>query len=101
MILFLSSKRRRLEARNLAVILTFILTFIPFTTFTTYLQHKRPALQNKRVEVLRTDLGPEEFSGLSRNGSQDRKTVENDFYNWLRPNEFFLTLFLVWCGIDR
>lgn len=32
---------------------------------------------------------------------QDRKTVKNDFYNFLRPDEFVLTLFLVWCGIDR
>ena len=42
-ILFVSSKRRRLEARNVAV----ILIFIPFTTY------KRTGLQNKQVGVLR------------------------------------------------
>ena len=42
-ILFLSSKRRRLEVRNFAV----IFIFIPFTTY-----EKKTALQNKEVGVL-------------------------------------------------
>jgi len=45
MILFISSKRRLLKARDFAII--FIFSFIPFTT------HERPALQNKQVVLLR------------------------------------------------
>ena len=57
-ILFVSSKRRRLEARNFAVI------FVLFP-----LQHmKRPALQDKQVVLYEWLFGPEKFSGLSRNG---------------------------------
>ena len=53
MILFASSKRRRLEARNFAV----VLIFIP-------LKHmKRPALQNKRVGVLGMALRAREVFG--------------------------------------
>ena len=59
-ILFVSSKLRRLGARNFAV--TFI--FIPFITY------ERPALQNKQVGVYEWLFGPEKFSGPSRNGSR-------------------------------
>ena len=53
--LFLSSKRRHLEARNLAV----IFISIPFTTY------EKTSFKNKRVAI-----GPEKFSRLSRNGPQ-------------------------------
>ena len=62
-ILFVSSKLRRLEARNFAVI------FILFP-----LQHtKRPDLQNKQVRVLRMAFRARKVSGLSRNRPQDLK----------------------------
>ena len=59
-ILFVSSKRRRLEARNLEV----VFIFIPFTTY------------EKTGRISGSDFyerlfGPEKFSGLSRNGPQD------------------------------
>ena len=60
-VLFVSSKRRRLKARNFAV----ILIFLPFATY-----EKTPALQKERVGVLGTAAGPETFSGLSRSGPQ-------------------------------
>ena len=52
-ILFVSLKRKRLEARNIAV----ILIFIPFTTY------KRSALQNKQVGVLRMAFRTRKVSG--------------------------------------
>ena len=55
-ILFLSSKRRRLEARNLAV----ILIFIPFTTY------QKPRISG--LEFYEWPFGFGKFSGLSRNG---------------------------------
>jgi len=53
-ILFVSSERRRLEARNFA----FILIFIPFTTYE----------KTGFPELAEWLFGPEKFSGLSRNG---------------------------------
>ena len=51
-ILFVSSKRRHLEAQNLAV----ILVFIPFTTY------KMTSLQNKQVTVYEWLVEPEKFA---------------------------------------
>ena len=60
-VLFVSSKRRRLKARNFAVTFKF---FSP-------LQHmKRPDLQNERVGVLGTAFRAQNVSRLSRNGPQ-------------------------------
>ena len=57
-ILFVSSKRWRLEARNFAVFL-----------FLFPLQHvNRSALQNKQVVILRMAFRARKVSGLSRNG---------------------------------
>ena len=57
-ILFVSSKRRRLEARNIAV----ILIFIPFTTY------KKQLYRISRSEFYKCLFGPEKFEGLSTNG---------------------------------
>ena len=61
-ILFVSSKLRRLEARNFAV----IFIFVPFTTYekTSFTEQAGRSFTNG-------------FSGLSRNGSQG--LVTNDF----------------------
>ena len=59
-ILFVSSKRRRLEARNLAV----ILNSIPLQRI------KRPALQNKRVAVLEMAFRARNVFGTLRNWPQ-------------------------------
>ena len=60
---FVSPKQRRLESRNFAA----ILTFIP-------LQHiKRPALQNKRVGVLRMICRAQEISDISCRTFRTRK----------------------------
>ena len=65
-ILFISSKRRRLEARNL-------LFLFP-------LQHvKRSALQNKRVRVLRMAFRTEKFPGLSRNRAPGSRKSREPF----------------------
>ena len=60
-ILFVSSKRRRLEARNFAV----IFTFIPFTTY-----EKGQLYRISGSEFYEWLFGPEKFAGLSRNGPQ-------------------------------
>ena len=61
-IFFVSSKRRRLEARNFAV----ILTFIPLTTY-----HGKDQLDRMSTsEFYEWLFGSEQFSELQRNGPQ-------------------------------
>ena len=55
-IIFVSSKRRRLDARNFAV----ILIFIPFATY------EKNTISG--LEFYEWVFAPENFSGLSRNG---------------------------------
>ena len=57
-ILFVCSKRRRLEARNFAV----ILIYIPFTTY-----EKKQLYRISGSQFYEWLFGPEMFSGLSRN----------------------------------
>ena len=59
-ILFVSSKRRRLEVRNFAV----IFIYIPFTTY-----EKTQLYRVSRSEFYEWLFCPEKFSGLSRNGA--------------------------------
>ena len=62
---FVSSKRKRLEARNFAV----ILILFP-------LQHmKRSAFRISGSEFYEWLFGPEKFSGLSRNGPEAKLTL--------------------------
>ena len=62
---FVSSKRKRLEARNIAV----ILILFP-------LQHmKRSAFRISGSEFYEWLFGPEKFSGLSRNGPLPKLTL--------------------------
>ena len=68
-ILFVSSKRRRLEARNFAV----ILIFIPITTYM-----KRRALQNKRVGDLRSYVEPLGFLDRNEEFRQTRSSVRKE-----------------------
>jgi len=58
-ILFASSKRKRLEVRNFAV----ILIFIPFTTY-----HKKLLYRISGSQLYEWLFGPDTFSGLLRNG---------------------------------
>ena len=91
-ILFVSSKRKRLEARNFAVI------FI-FTPFTTY--EKTSFAGRSRTYFYEWLFGHEKFSGLSRNGplkSRDPGRVgmgicEGRHYNTYQPIYLFIRLF--------
>ena len=83
-ILFVSSKLRRLEARNFAVI--FIV--IPFI-----LQHmKRPALQNKQAGVLRMAFRARKVFGTFEKRAPGRYTAHN-------CHVFFVCLFGLSCGL--
>ena len=65
-ILLVSSKRRRLEAQNLAVILI-------FHSLTTY--QKKQLYRISGSEFYEWLVGPEKFAGLSRNGPLNRFSV--------------------------
>ena len=84
-ILFVSSKRRRLEARNFAV----IFIFIPFTTY-----EKKTALQNKEVGVLGMAFRAREVLGTFEKRAPDvvlsvlEHSQKLEFQMWLRLRLF-------------
>ena len=80
--LFLSSKRRRLEARNLAV----IFISIPFTTY------EKTSFKKKRVAI-----GPEKFSRLSRNGPQVTMIINHQG----RHTKLLIIIIIIMCPANH